>query len=342
MGSFKKVKVEDAVGMRLAHDITKIIPDKFKGVGFKNGHVIREEDVAELIKIGKRNIFILEVGDNELHEDAAAIRIAPAICGRNLKWTSPKEGKSNLICETDGLLRVQADALLSINMIGDIIVSTIKDGTPCHKGQIVAGTRIIPLMIVKEKIEALEEIGLNKGPILEISPYIKKRIGLVVTGSEIYEGLMQDESEKYVSRKVEDYGARIVKKIIVTDDPDSISNAIISLKEIDCEIILITGGLSVDPDDVTRQGVRKAGAEIISYGSPILPGAMFLNARLNGIPILGLPACVYYFKRTVYDLMLPRALAGYQLTPEEIAAMGHGGLCMNCEVCHFPACPLGK
>ncbi len=342
MGVLKKIKVEDAVGLSLAHDITRIVPGKFKGVGFKNGHVIRKEDIPELLKIGKRSIYIMTLDENQIHEDDAALRIAPAICGKNLRWTDPKEGKSNIVCEMDGLLRVRADALLSLNMIGDIIVSTIKDATPCCKDQIVCGTRIIPLMIDKEKIEALEETARRNGPVLEILPYLKKRVGVLVTGSELYHGLIKDESDTYIGNKLKQYGCWIEKKMVASDDPVMISDALSALKAAGCELIIATGGLSVDPDDVTRKGVRMAGAEIISYGAPILPGAMFLNARLGEVPIMGLPACVFYHKRTVYDLMLPRLLAGAQPTAEQIAAMGHGGLCMNCEVCHFPACPYGR
>ena len=342
MTLLRKVKVEDAVGMALAHDLTRIVPGKFKGVGFKNGHVVREEDIPELLKIGKRSIYIMELDDNRLHEDVAALRIAPAVCGRNLKWSDPQEGKSNITCDIDGLLQIQASTLLSINTIGDIIVSTLKNGTPCRKDQVVAGTRIIPLMIDKEKIEALENMAHRHGPVLEILPYCKQRVGLLVTGSEIYEGLIKDESDTYVGNRLKSYGCWIEKKIVATDDPAMISNALLKLKAAGCELIIATGGLSVDPDDVTRKGVRMAGAEIISYGAPILPGAMLLNARLEDVPILGLPACVFYHKRTVYDLMLPRLLAGQRPTPTQIAEMGHGGLCLNCKVCQFPACPFGK
>ena len=342
MGVLKKIKVEDAVGLSLAHDITRIVPGKFKGVGFKNGHVIRKEDIPELLKIGKRSIYIMTLDENQIHEDDAALRIAAAICGKNLRWTDPKEGKSNIVCEMDGLLRVRAGALLSLNMIGDIIVSTLKDATPCCKDQIVCGTRIIPLMIDKEKIEALEETARRNGPVLEILPYLKKRVGVLVTGSELYHGLIKDESDTYIGNKLKQYGCWIEKKMVASDDPVMISDALSALKAAGCELIIATGGLSVDPDDVTRTGVRMAGAEIISYGAPILPGAMFLNARLGEVPIMGLPACVFYHKRTVYDLMLPRLLAGAQPTAEQIAAMGHGGLCMRCEVCHFPSCPFGR
>lgn len=342
MAMLKKVKVEDAVGMALAHDMTKIVPGKFKGVGFPNGHVIREEDISDLLKIGKRNIYIMELDEDQLHEDVAALRIASAVCGQHLRWTHPKEGKSNIISQVDGLLRVHAEGLLAINMIGDIIISTLKNGFPCRKDQIIAATRIIPLMIAEDKIETLEEAASRHHPILEILPFQKRRIGLLVTGSEIYEGLIEDESDAYVGKKLKSYGCRIQKKIVVTDDPVMISNALLELKDAGCELIIATGGLSVDPDDVTRKGVRMAGATIISYGAPVLPGAMFLNARLGDVPILGLPACVFYHPRTVYDLMLPRLLAGEQPDARQIAEMGHGGLCMNCEVCHFPACPFGK
>ena len=238
MGVLKKIKVEDAVGLSLAHDITRIVPGKFKGVGFKNGHVIRKEDIPELLKIGKRSIYIMTLDENQIHEDDAALRIAPAICGKNLRWTDPKEGKSNIVCEMDGLLRVRADALLSLNMIGDIIVSTIKDATPCCKDQIVCGTRIIPLMIDKEKIEALEETARRNGPVLEILPYLKKRVGVLVTGSELYHGLIKDESDTYIGNKLKQYGCWIEKKMVASDDPVMISDALSALKAAGCELII--------------------------------------------------------------------------------------------------------
>lgn len=338
----KKVRVEDAIGTVLAHDITRIVPGKFKGVGFRKGHIIQKEDIPELLKVGKQHIYILNLAENQLHEDEAALRIATALCGDNLRWTDTKEGKSNIISTHNGLLKVNVKGLLRINTLGNIVVSTLKTNFPCQVGQIIAGTRIIPLTIARRKIEKLEIIAERFKPVLQILAYRKMRVGGVVTGSEIYEGLIKDEFDTYVAKKAVDYGCDFIKKIVVPDDPQAISKAIMALKELGCELILTTGGLSIDPDDVTRIGIRATGAKIISYGSPILPGAMFLYARLDGISILGLPACVYYHATTIYDLILPRVLAADEITKNEIAEMGHGGLCMNCERCQYPVCPFGK
>ncbi len=338
----KKIRVEDALGTILAHDMTRIIPGKFKGVGFKRGHVVKEEDIPELLKIGKRHLFVMELHEDQLHEDDAALQIASALCGDNLTWSEPREGKSNISSAMHGLLKIDTEALLRINSIGEVIVSTIRTGMPCKKGRIIAATRIIPLVIGREKIEELERIAGQSRPVLQILPYVRRRVGLVVTGSEVFEGLIQDGSDRFIVAKLKDYGCELIKKVVVPDDAGQIAQAIKALTQEGCELILTSGGLSVDPDDVTRQGVRTCGAEIISYGAPILPGAMFLNARLGDVPILGLPACVFYFPRTVYDLMLPRFLTGGQPCAKEIAAMGHGGMCMSCEVCHFPACPFGR
>jgi len=338
----KKIPVKKAVGTVLAHDITKIVPGKFKGVGFKKGHVVRREDIRELLKLGKEHLYILELSKDTLHEDDAALRIARAISGSLLSWTAPREGKSNIVGKSDGLLKVNATGLLRINKLGSIIVSTLKNNYPCKEGQVVAGARIIPLTIPARKIEKLEELAARYQPVLQVLPYRKLRVGGVVTGSEIYKGLIKDEFDRYVAQKVINYGCKFVKKIVVPDDAGAISRAILELKSLGCELILATGGLSVDPDDVTRKGIRKAGARIVAYGSPILPGSMFLYALLDGKPILGLPACVYYAPTTAYDLILPRVLAGEELTKNVIAETGHGGMCLNCETCRYPVCPFGK
>lgn len=340
--SLVKIKVENAVGTILAHDITRIIPGKFKGVGFKKGHIVKNEDIPELLKIGKEHIYVLNLSEDQLHEDDAALRIAPAICGDNLTWTEPSEGKSNIVSRRDGLFKVDSRGLMRINMLGNIIVSTLKTNFPCKKGQKVAATRIIPLLIAKKKIEKLETLAQRFRPILQLMPYRKLRVGGVVTGSEISKGLIKDEFDQYVARKVKDYGCELVKKIIVPDKPQSIANAVIDLKARGCGLILTTGGLSVDPDDVTKKGIKKSGAKIMAYGSPILPGAMFLYALLDNTTILGLPACVFYHPTTIYDLILPRILAGDQITKQTIAEMGHGGLCLDCETCRFPDCAFGK
>ncbi len=340
--NMRKIGIEKAVGMVLAHDITRIIPGKFKGVGFKKGHIVQEQDIPDLLQLGKRSLYVLDLTEKQLHEDDAAMRIAESVCGRELRWSKPSEGKSNIISQAGGLLKIHTKGLLKINKLGNIIISTLKNNFPVKKNQTVAATRIIPLVISRKKIETLEAIAARNNPIIEVLPYKSLKVGAVVTGSELYQGLVKDAFDKYVGNKVSSFGSSVIEKIVVPDEPESITGAINKLKNIGCDLILTTGGLSVDPDDVTKKGIKKAGARIIFYGSPILPGAMFLYALMDNIPILGLPACVFYHSSTVFDLLLPRVLAGDEITKDGIAAMGQGGLCLNCQECRYPVCPFGK
>jgi hypothetical protein len=338
----KKIRVEKALGAVIAHDITRILPGKSKGVAFKRGHVVREQDIPELIALGKRHLFALPLSASQLHEDEAALRIAASVCGPGLRWTEPAEGKSSIISLTDGLLKIDVRALLQINRMGDIILSTLRNNSPCRRDQVVAATRIIPLTVKSLKIERLEFLAAAARPVVAVRPFRSLKVGAVVTGTEIFEGMIPDGFDAHVGDKIRQSGSTVVRKILAPDHPARIAAAIAELRRLDCELIVTTGGLSVDPDDVTRRGVLQAGARIVAYGSPVLPGAMFLYALLDGTPILGLPACVYYHPSTIFDLMLPRVLAGDPISRAEIAAMGHGGLCLNCEQCRFPACPFGK
>jgi len=338
----KKVRVEKAVGMVLAHDLTRIVPGKFKGVGFKKGHVIRKEDLPELYKIGKHHLYVLELSSKRLHENDAARRIARAICGTALSKTDPVEGKINIVCQKSGLLKIDVRRLLRINKMNDIIVSTLKTNFPCPKGQIVAATRIIPLTIARGKIEQLEQLAAQGDPVIQLLPFCPLKVGVVVTGTELYEGLIQDGFDSQVKGILDHYGTKVVRKILAPDDPDAIADALRTLDKLGCDLLITTGGLSVDPDDVTKKGIQQTGAKLVAYGSPVLPGAMFLYARLRDTPILGLPACVYYHNTTIFNLILPRVLAGEDITKNDLAALGHGGLCLNCDICRFPVCPFGK
>lgn len=337
----KKIRVEKAVGTVLAHDMTCIIPGKFKGVAFKKGHVVREQDIPKLLQLGKRHLFVLNLSKTILHEDDAALRIASAVCGSGLRWSEPSEGKSTIFSRFDGLFKVNVPALLQVNRMGQMILSTCRSNLACRKDQPVAATRIIPLTIAAKKIERLELLAAAS-PLLDVLPFRSFNVGAVVTGSEIFNGVIPDGFDAHVGEKIRAFGSTVVRKILSPDDPRHIADAIRELRSLGCDLIVATGGLSVDPDDVTRRGVLKAGARIVAYGSPVLPGAMFLYALLDSVPILGIPACVYFHTTTIFDLMLPRILSGERVTRSEIAAMGHGGLCLNCEVCRFPVCPFGK
>jgi len=338
----KKIRVEDAVGTVLAHDMTRITRGKFKGVAFKKGHIVQEADIPKLLRIGTHHLYVLDLGAGQLHEDDAAYRIAAAISAPDLEFTEPREGKINVITPKPGLLRINVDGLLAVNTMDDIIVATLKNNFPCKEGQVIAATRIIPLTIPTEQIEALERMLRQEETILRVKPFRPLKVGAVVTGSEVFNGLITDDFDPSIGKKIIDAGCTLERKILVPDGVKRICDAILELKDLGCEMIITTGGLSVDPDDVTRRGVRMTGAQETFYGSPVLPGAMLMISVLEDIPVISLPACVFYHEKTVFDLIFPRVLAGETIRKEDIAAMGHGGLCMNCDICHYPVCSFGR
>lgn len=336
------VPVEKAVGMILCHDITQIIPGKFKGAAFKKGHVIKEEDIPRLLDIGKKNIYVWEINDEMLHENEAGERIAKAVAGNGILLTEPNEGKVSLKTSCKGLLRINTRALEKINGIDEAMIATLHTDILVDEGSIVAGTRIIPLVIEKEKIQNIEAICKKEGPIVWIDNLKKVKAGIITTGSEVYSGRIEDKFGPVIKDKLAKVGSEVIKQIFVTDSMDMIVDAIDDLLKNGAEMIIITGGMSVDPDDVTPASIKKSGANIISYGAPVLPGSMFLIAYKNNIPILGLPGCVMYHEITIFDLLLPRILAGENIKKEEIKKLGHGGLCLNCPTCTFPKCGFGK
>lgn len=338
----KKIKIKNAVGLVLGHDITRIVPGSFKGVAFKKGHVIRPEDIPALLDLGKESIFVLDIPPGTLHENDAAERLARALIGEHLALKGPAEGKINLQAEIKGLLKIKVPALNRVNLVPQIIVSTLHNHSVVQPGDPVAGTRIIPLTIAEKSIVRAETICARNRPIITLRPFLPKKVGVVVTGSEVYTGRVKNGFDRWVGDKLIAYGCQILEQKTVPDKVERISGAIREMVTRGCDLIVTTGGMSIDPDDVTRKGIRRAGAKIIFYGTPVLPGAMFLYARLGEIPLLGLPACVFYHQVTLFDLMLPVILAGEKPTRQEIAALGHGGFCRNCPECRFPVCPFGK
>ena len=337
----KKIDTADAVGHILSHDITEIIPGKFKGRAFKKGHVIREEDVAKLLSLGKDHIYIFEMNEGELHEDDAAVILGDIGRGENIVLSEEiKEGKIDFYAGEDGLLKVNSEKLFELNMLGQMSFGTLTQNIPVRKGEKVAGARVIPLIIKKEKMEQAKAITDEK--LIDVKAFKKMRVGIVTTGSEIYHRRIVDKFGPVVEAKVDEYSCKVIGQIIVPDDKEMIKDAIKAHVENGAEMVICTGGMSVDPDDLTPTSIIELGGELVSYGSPVLPGSMFLLSYLGEIPVMGLPGCVMYSKKTVFDLVLPRVLAGERLTMEDIMRYGHGGLCQDCEVCRYPNCSFGK
>ena len=338
----KKVAVEDSVGMVLGHDLTKIIPGEFKGAAFKKGHIITEQDIDMLKSMGKDHIYIFELGEDKIHENEAAIAMARAASGQGLEISDPSEGKVNMIASWDGLLKIDRARLSRINSIEYISMASLHGNIPVKKGQIVAGTRIIPLVTERSRILEVETICAEGEKILCIKPYKKLRIGFVVTGNEVFYGRIEDRFAAVMKEKMAAFGLQLEDIRYVPDEAERIKEVIRSMKEKGMEAIITAGGMSVDPDDVTPDGIRLTGAEVISYGAPVLPGAMFMLAYLGEIPIMGVPACGMFHKTTVFDLILVRVLAGERISKKDIVELGYGGLCMNCKPCTYPNCSFGR
>lgn len=340
---YKTVKIEDAVGLVLAHDVTEIRKGEFKGRAFKKGHRIHPEDICHFQRLGKQHIFVLELENGYWHENDAALAMAKAFCGRGVAWKgAPREGKLNLIAQIDGLLKVDVEALMEINLLGDVMCATRHTNTLVKKGDIVAGTRAIPLVVKASRVAAAVARADAGNGLFEVKALQHARAGLVITGNEVFTHLIEDRFERVLREKIDRLGSEVVGVALAPDKPEMIAAEINRLMAAGADLILTTGGMSVDPDDVTRQGIRQAGGDGRFYGAPVLPGAMFMTAEIDGVAVLGIPACGLYHQTTILDLVLPRILAGERLSRRDIARMGHGGLCLECEACRFPQCPFGK
>ena len=341
----KCVKTQDAVGHVLCHDITQIIKDVKKGTAFRKGHIVTEEDIPVLLSLGKDNLYIWEKTEGILHENEAAEYLRDICMNENMIQSEVKEGKIELIAEIDGLLKIDVDKLRAVNSLGEMMIATRHTNTTVKKGDKLVGTRIIPLLIEQEKMEKAKEVAGDR-PILSLIPFKKKKVGIVTTGNEVFYGRIKDTFGPVVAEKVKEFGADVIGQTIVNDDMEKITKAVEEFIEQGADMVLCTGGMSVDPDDKTPGAIKNTGARIVSYGAPVLPGAMMLLAYYEKdgreLPIVGLPGCVMYAKRTVFDLVLPRLMADDMVTSDDLAGLGLGGLCLNCEVCHYPNCGFGK
>lgn len=337
----KEIAVEQAVGTVLAHDLTQIIPGEFKGAKFKKGHVIQEEDVPVLLSMGKKHLYVLEKDDSDVHENEAAYRIASKAAGEGIHLTEPHEGKIELIADYEGLVKIDRDRLYELVSQDEIMFASIQENIVVKKGQKLAGTRIIPLFVAEEILKKAEDL-LGDTPIIKVVPLKNMKVGVVTTGSEVYSGLIEDKFGPVLVKKFGDLGSTVVKQLFADDDEDMIADCIRQLVDEGMEFIGITGGMSVDPDDRTPSGIRRAGGEVVSYGAPVLPGAMFMLSYIGDVPVVGLPGCVMYSRTSIFDLVVPRLLAGEKVIKTDINKLAHGGLCLNCEVCTYPMCGFGK
>ena len=339
----KKIRLKEAVGSELAHDITEIRPGEFKGPAFRKGHTVCEDDICHLQRLGKNHLYVIDLKEDEIHENQAAAILAEALAGEGIVWKDePREGKISLLAGRDGLLSVDSPTLAAFNMVDEVMCASLHNHTLVKEGELVAATRAIPLVMKRTPIERAAAIARQNGSVLMVKPLRSARVGLVITGNEVYHGLIEDRFAPILTEKVEALGSEVASLEFAPDDAGEISRVIRSHLDRGCDLLLLSGGMSVDPDDVTRHGIRLAGATEFHYGAAALPGAMFLVAYLGEVPLMGVPACGLYHRITVLDLVLPRILAGEKIGRAELAFLGHGGLCRDCTECSYPHCPFGK
>lgn len=338
----KEMKTTEAVGQVLCHDVTQIIKGVTKDAVFRKGHVICEEDIPVLLSVGKDHIYVWEKDDTMLHENEAAQILYEMCANDHMSPSEVKEGKIEVIAQCDGLLKVDTKRLHQVNAFGEMMIASRHGNFPVKAGEKIAGTRIIPLVIEKEKMEQVRAMCADN-PLFELKPFLSKKAGIVTTGNEVYHGRIRDTFTPVIEEKLLEYGIEVMGHEISDDDHERITACIHKLLDEGADMIFCTGGMSVDPDDRTPLAIKNTGADIVTYGAPVLPGAMFLLAYYKGeIPIVGLPGCVMYAKRTVFDLVLPRIAAGEKLSAGDLSKLGEGGLCLSCPVCTFPNCGFGK
>ncbi len=345
----KLIDTKDAVGHVLCQDITQIIKGVTKDAVFKKGHVVTEEDIPVLLSVGKFHLYVWENDESMMHENDAAEVLCSLCINDNMSKTEPKEGKIELTSEIKGLLKVNKDGIKCVNSFGQMMIASRHGNFIVEKGDKICGTRIIPLVIEKEKMDAVKEecLKITDGePIFKILPFPKKKVGIVTTGSEVYNHIIEDTFTPVMVEKVSEFDAEVICHETYPDNDANVSTGIVDMINKGCDIIICTGGMSVDPDDRTPLAIKNTGARIVSYGAPVLPGAMFLLSYYEkdgkNVPVIGVPGCAMYAKRTILDLVLPRLMADDPVTAEDMASLGEGGLCLNCKTCTFPNCGFGK
>ncbi len=348
----KLIQTVDAEGAVLCHDITQIIKGVTKDAVFRKGHIVTKEDIPVLLSVGKDQLYVWEKEEGMLHENEAAEILCGMCKGEHMERSQVKEGKIELTAGCRGLLKVNDAGLIAVNGFGQMMIATRHGNTMVKAGDKLAGTRIIPLVIEEEKMEAARKAAMEatKGrPILELKPFLHKKVGIITTGNEVYYRRIQDTFTPVIEEKLKEFDTEIIDHVTWNDDDKKVTNSILDMIHKGADVVICTGGMSVDPDDKTPLAIKNTKAKVVSYGAPVLPGAMFLLAYYEVIEenprtvaIMGLPGCVMYAKRTIFDLVLPRVMADDEVTAEDLGALGQGGLCLNCDFCTFPNCGFGK
>lgn len=336
----KKVAIENAVGMELCHDVTKIT-DTFKGAAFKRGHVITEEDVPALLDLGKKYVYVWEPGAGEIHEDDCAVRLAALAPVAGATWSGPSEGKMVLKANIDGMFVVDHGVLHALNSIGDITFTCLPDHYPVKAGDRLASVRIVPLVTEESQIRHAEDL-CEYETLIDLLPYNAMKVGVIITGSEIYNGRIEDRFEPVIRAKLEKYPSEIIGVTICDDDVEMIKSAALKFMSEGADLLVFSGGMSVDPDDVTPAAMRELSDTIVTQGVPAQPGNMTTLGYKGNVTLIGVPSAAISSPITVMDALLPQIFTGVKFTKAELMRLGNGGLCQQCKPCHFPNCTYGR
>jgi hypothetical protein len=325
----KLVKTTEAAGKILCHDLTRIVPGEVKETRFRKGRVIREEDIPVLLDMGKEELYIWEAQPGMVHEEDGAVFLRDLAAGENIRAEAPREGKVELFAGKRGLFKINRKKLLSLNSLGGLAVITRRGDRSVEEGDKLAALKIIPLLIEEAKLnEAAAICGGEK--ILSVRPYALKKAGLIATGSELYHKRIPDRGSGIIAGKIERCGGEAGMKAVLDDDPGKITAEILRMIDRGMDLVICTGGMSVDPGDKTPLAIKNSGARIVSYGVPLMPGTLLLLSYFEKegrqIPVIGAPACVFHDKITALDFLLPRIMAGDIISGEELALLGEGGL----------------
>ena len=338
----KLIPTRQAVGHVLCHDLTQIIPGVTKDARFSKGHIVAPEDIPVLLSMGKEHLYVWEKTPGMLHEDEAAARLCALARNEHMTASQPKEGKIELTAAAAGLFRVDVERLFAVNSQDEVMIATRHTNSVVRPGDKLAGMRVIPLVVAEETVRSAEAAAGDR-PLLELLPFVRTTAAVIATGNEVFSGRIQDQFTPVLVDKLAALGVSVRSQVKVPDDRARIVAAVQAAHRSGADVILCTGGMSVDPDDQTPGAIRAAGVDVVSYGAPVLPGAMFLLGYFpDGTPVMGLPGCVMYAKATIFDLILPRVLCNVPVTRADLARLGHGGLCLGCGECRYPVCPFGK
>ena len=322
----KKINVEDAIGQPLLHDITAIMEDGFKGVKFKRGHIIEDSDIEALKNIGKDHIYVGELEADQVHEEDAVLEIKNLLSNENIDVSDVSEGKISLSSKIDGLFVINRELLRKINTIGDYTIACKKSYIRVNTGDKLAGVRIVPLWTEKTQLEQAKKLLENEGPLFEVKEFQNLKAGCIITGDEVYYGRIKDAFKPVLREKLSQFESQVIDFVFLPDDEDKLVVTYKKFKNAGADLVIFTGGMSVDPDDITPRAIRKIGAEVIVQGIPMQPGNMLMVARDNNTYLMGVPGASIHSKVTSFDYFLPRVFAGLDLKKEDFIEMAEGGL----------------